>query len=75
MTPIVYPRRLVPSRLASLYSLNPMVGIVDGYRWSLLGTPAPDWSTLTMTTLLVAVVLTGGLYYFRRTEQTFADTI
>jgi lipopolysaccharide transport system permease protein len=75
LTPIVYPRNLVAGRLAQIYALNPMVGVVEGFRWSLLGTRAPDWSTLTTSTAVVLCLFVTGLYHFRRTERTFADVI
>ena len=75
LCPIVYPSRLVPEAWRPVYGLNPMVGVIEGFRWSLLGTASPDWTMMTVSFGVVAVVLVGGLYYFRRTEQTFADVI
>ncbi len=74
-TPVVYPASLVPDRWSLLYGLNPMAGVVEGFRWALLGkTGAPD-VMLTVSTIAVLVVFIGGLYYFRRAESTFADVV
>ena len=74
-TPVAYPTSIVPERWRSLYALNPMVGVVDGFRWALLGrTPAPP-VTVAVSCLAVGLILAGGLFYFRRTERTFADVI
>jgi lipopolysaccharide transport system permease protein len=74
-TPVAYPSSMVPAAWRSLYALNPMVGVVDGFRWALLGgTPAPT-ATVATSCLAMIAILTGGLFYFRRTERTFADVI
>jgi lipopolysaccharide transport system permease protein len=75
LTPIVYSSSMVPQRFRALYSLNPLVGVVDGFRWAMLGQTAPDWSMLAISSSVVLVLFISGLYYFRRTEQTFADII
>ena len=75
LTPIVYASSMVPPRYRALYSLNPLVGVVDGFRWAMLGQAAPDWSMLAVSSAVVMVLLVTGLYYFRRVEQTFADII
>ena len=75
LTPIVYSSSMVPVRFRALYSLNPMVGVVDGFRWAMLGQSAPDWSMLAISSAVVMVLFISGLYYFRRTEITFADII
>jgi lipopolysaccharide transport system permease protein len=74
-SPVVYPLSLVPERWRLLYSLNPMVGIIEGFRWTLLGTATPDPTAIAMTIALTLVFLTGGLIFFRRAERTFADVI
>jgi lipopolysaccharide transport system permease protein len=75
LTPIAYPSSLVPEWLRPLYALNPMVGVVEGFRWALLGTDI-QIGVLTLVSLLVAaLLLIGGLIYFRRMERTFADVI
>ena len=75
-TPIAYSSSLIPEGYRALYGLNPMVGVVEGFRWALLGSRA--WGTRTMvvvSALAVSVLLVGGLVYFRRMERTFADVV
>jgi len=73
-TPIVYPSSLVPPGWRPLYALNPMVGVVDGFRWALLGTAAPGGTILV--SILAALGIAGsGALYFRRTERVFADVV
>jgi lipopolysaccharide transport system permease protein len=74
-TPIAYPLSMVPEKWRTLYSLNPMVGIIEGFRWSLLGTAQPDIRAVTIAIALIAVSLPAGLVYFRRMERSFADVI
>jgi lipopolysaccharide transport system permease protein len=73
-TPIAYPSSLLPEPWRSLYGLNPMAGVVEGFRWALLGTPAPG-AIIWVSTLASLVVLISGAYYFRRMERIFADTV
>jgi lipopolysaccharide transport system permease protein len=74
VTPIVYSSSIVPARWRALYGVNPMVGVVDGFRWALLGTPGP--SGAIATSVIAALVLAGGgALYFRRMERAFADVI
>jgi lipopolysaccharide transport system permease protein len=74
-TPIAYPSSLIPEQWRPLYGLNPMAGVVEGFRWALLGqTEAPN-ALLLVSVLTVVVVLIGGMYYFRRMEETFADVV
>ena len=73
-TPVVYPASLVPEEWRALYGLNPMAGVVEGFRWALLGTPPPG-VPLLISSVVVVAVLTGGLMYFRRLEGTFVDII
>jgi lipopolysaccharide transport system permease protein len=73
-TPVAYPASLVPERWRALYGLNPMTGVVEGFRWALVGGPAPGPMLLVSATA-VAALLVSGLLFFRRLEGTFADTI
>ena len=73
-TPVVYPSSLLSEPWRTLYAINPMVGVVDGFRWALLGTPAPGLMLTLSAAVSVAVLVTGAVY-FRRMEQTFADVI
>ena len=74
-TPIAYSSSLIPEKWRWLYSLNPMTGVVEGFRWAVLGKSSLDTSSLAISTLAVAVLFLGGLYYFKRMESTFADII
>jgi len=75
VSPIAYPASVVPQRWRVLYSLNPMAGVIDGFRWALLGTAMPDLRMVTVSVAVVAVLLVGGVIYFRQTELTFADVV
>jgi lipopolysaccharide transport system permease protein len=75
LTPIAYPASLVPAAYRPIYGLNPMAGVVEGFRWALLGTAAPDWGLMAVSAAVVLLLLAGGLFYFRRMEQTFADVV
>jgi lipopolysaccharide transport system permease protein len=75
LTPVAYPASLVPARYRLLYGLNPMAGVVEGFRWALLDTDAPDWGMMAVSAGVVLALLAGGLFYFRRMERTFADVV
>lgn len=74
-TPVAYPSSIVPEKWRALYGLNPMAGVVEGFRWALLGKSTPPGAMLWVSVAAVVIILTGGLYYFRRMEQEFADLI
>jgi len=74
-TPIAYPSSLIPGPWRAFYGLNPMAGVVEGFRWALLGTGNPPSGLLLVSALATLIVLLSGLYYFRRMERTFADTV
>jgi lipopolysaccharide transport system permease protein len=73
-SPVVYSSSLLPSRWQAIYGLNPMAGVIEGFRWSLLGTKPPS-SLITISVLIVVVILISGAFYFRRSEKIFADVI
>ena len=75
VTPIAYPSSLVPAWARPFYGLNPMVGVVEGFRWALLGDQVAGGYMILISVAVVAVLLVGGLMYFRRMEKTFADVI
>ncbi|WP_182864990.1 ABC transporter permease [Rhodopirellula sp. JC639] len=75
LCPIVYPIDLVPQQYRTLYALNPMVGVIEGFRWALLGSVQPNWGTMGISMLVLLVVLVSGVAYFRKVETTFADII
>ena len=74
-TPIIYPVSAVPDSWRLLYSLNPMVGVVEGFRWALLGDSSGMDAMFGLSALVVAGVLGGGILYFQSVQQTFADVI
>lgn len=74
-TPIAYPSSLLSEPWRTLYSLNPMVGVVEGFRWALLGTETAPGPMLVVSSLTALALLVGGAFYFRRLEKTFADVI
>jgi len=74
-SPIVYPLSLVPEQWRVLYSLNPMVGVIEGFRWAVFGQGEPNFMALGMSAGIIVVLLAGGLVFFRRMERTFADVI
>lgn len=74
-SPIVYPIETIPAGIWRwLYGLNPMVGVIQGFRWALLGGTPPD-ITMVISVVMVLILLVSGLFYFRRMEKTFADIV
>ncbi|MBA2372449.1 MAG: ABC transporter permease [Chloroflexi bacterium] len=73
LTPIIYPLSVIPSDLRWLYSLNPMTGVIDGFRVALLETGAVQWSSLALSFIVGTVLLVSGARYFNRIERVFAD--
>jgi lipopolysaccharide transport system permease protein len=78
-TPVVYTTASVladrPGWVRFVYGLNPMAGVVEGFRWALLDATSPSWEALASSVAVVALLLVGGAYYFRRAERTFADLV
>jgi lipopolysaccharide transport system permease protein len=74
-TPVVYPSSLIPERWRLLYGLNPMAGVVEGFRWALLGKSEGPGPMLAVSVLVTVMLLVSGAYYFRRMEKTFADIV
>lgn len=74
-SPVAYPVSVVPETWRWLYSLNPMAGVIEGFRWALLGKDSPDFGVIAISSLVVVALLLAGLVYFRYTERTFADVI
>jgi lipopolysaccharide transport system permease protein len=75
LTPIAYPSSLIPEAFRPFYGLNPMAGVVEGFRWALLGTATAPGPMLGVSVGTVVLLLIGGLLYFRRVERTFADIV
>jgi lipopolysaccharide transport system permease protein len=74
-SPVAYPSSLVPERWRWLYGLNPMAGVIDGFRWALTGRGSAPGPMLLVSAALVVVVLLGGLLFFQRVEGTVADRV
>jgi len=74
-TPIAYPSSLLSEPWRTLYGLNPMVGVVEGFRWALVGTDTAPGAIVLVSALAALAILISGSYYFRRMEQTFADVV
>lgn len=76
ISPIAFTTTNVPEQWRALYALNPLVGIIDGFRWAILGGAAPlDLEAVGVSTAATVAVLVVGMWYFRRMERTFADVI
>jgi len=75
ITPIAYPATKVPEQWRALYGLNPMAGVVEGFRWALLGQESAVGPMILVSAGVVLVMLIGGLAYFRKMERTFADVV
>jgi lipopolysaccharide transport system permease protein len=74
-SPIAYSFTLIPENLQTLYGLNPMASVVTGFRWALLGTPAPPAGMVALSVVVAVGLFVLGVAYFRRTERSFADVI
>jgi lipopolysaccharide transport system permease protein len=76
ISPVGFSSSIVPEKWRSLYSLNPMVGVIDGFRWAILGGETKlYWSGFTISVGLVVLLFASGVWYFRKVERTFADVI
>lgn len=74
-TPVAYPEGVVPEGWSALLAINPMTGVVEGFRWALLGTETQPDMLIAVSVVVTILVLVSGLLYFQRTERTFADVI
>jgi lipopolysaccharide transport system permease protein len=75
MTPIAYPSSLLSEPWRTLYGLNPMAGVVEGFRWALLGTDTAPGKMIIVSSMVALILLIGGAFYFRRMEESFADVL
>lgn len=73
LTPIAYPSSMLAQPWRTLYGINPMAGVVDGFRWALLGTAMPPMPMIAVSAIVALGLFIGGVYYFRRMEKSFAD--
>jgi len=74
-SPIAYSASLIPENWRAIYNINPMIGVIEGFRWALLGKENMTGQALTLSVATVALVLVTGLLYFRRVERTVADVV
>ena len=74
-TPIAYPSSLLAEPWRTVYGINPMAGVVEGFRWALLGTETTPGAMVYVSAIVATLILVSGAYYFRRMEQTFADVV
>ncbi len=75
LTPITYAASIVPEEFRILYALNPMVGVVEGFRWAMLGLGEPPSAQILVSVVISLVMMISGAFYFRRMERTFADVV
>jgi lipopolysaccharide transport system permease protein len=74
-TPIAYPSSLLPEPWRTVYGINPMVGVVEGFRWAMLDARTAPGPMVLVSSIVAFGLLIGGAYYFRRLERTFADVV
>ena len=74
-SPVAYPVSVVPERWRLLYSLNPMTGVIEGFRWAITGSENPPFFPIVISAIMVSALFYGGIYFFRRMEDTFADVV
>jgi lipopolysaccharide transport system permease protein len=74
-TPIAYPSSLLAEPWRTVYGINPMVGVVEGFRWALVGADTAPGAIVLVSALAALAILISGGYYFRRMEKTFADVV
>ena len=76
ISPVGFSSAIVPEEWRQLYFLNPMVGVIDGFRWALLGGAFPvNWPGFALSSISVVLLLLSGIFYFRRMERSFADVV
>jgi lipopolysaccharide transport system permease protein len=76
ISPVGFSSSVVPEKWRLLYSLNPLVGVIDGFRWAILGAKhTMDWPGFTVSVAMVALLIASGIWYFRKMERSFADVI
>jgi lipopolysaccharide transport system permease protein len=76
ISPVGFSSDIMPERFRLLYSLNPMVGVIDGFRWAILGDQQSIyWPGFALSVAMVAMIIFTGIWYFRKTERSFADVI
>jgi homopolymeric O-antigen transport system permease protein len=74
-SPVAYPVSVVPEKWRLLYSLNPMTGVIEGFRWALLRNETPEMVAMIISAAVTVALLVGGIAFFKHMEQTFADVV
>jgi lipopolysaccharide transport system permease protein len=74
-SPVLYPASVIPEKLRMVFSLNPMVGPIEAFRWAVLGTQIDPWPMMLMSSISAIVILISGAIYFQTSERSFADLI
>jgi lipopolysaccharide transport system permease protein len=74
-SPVLYPSSIVPERFQTVYALNPMAGVIEGFRWALLGKESPNWHMVIISMCVVGIFLMAGVIFFKQVERAFADII
>ena len=74
-SPVLYPSSIVPERFQTVYALNPMAGVIEGFRWALLGKESPNWHMVIISMCVVGIFLIAGVIFFKQVERAFADII
>ena len=74
-SPVAYSMTIVPEKWQWLYGLNPMVGVIEGFRWAMLGKAPPDPAVMLLSVFIIFLILVSGLFYFKKMEKTFADIV
>lgn len=74
-SPVVYAFAMIPERWKPLYALNPMVGVIEGFRWAVIGQGQPHFAAMAIGGVIIAALLVGGVIFFKRMERSFADLI
>jgi len=74
-SPVAYPVSIIPEKWRLLYSLNPMVGVIEGFRWALFGRGNPDFTALAASGCVVMTLVLGGMMYFKSRQKTFSDVV
>jgi lipopolysaccharide transport system permease protein len=72
-TPVIYPTKIIPEKFKPIFALNPMTGVIEGFRWILLNTPPPDFTIMGISTLMIFILFFSGVIFFYKLEKEFAD--
>jgi len=74
-SPVAYPLSIIPKKWRLIYGLNPLVGVIEGFRWALLGKAAPDFTVIALSVVIVLVMLLSGIVFFKWMERSFSDVL